>query len=372
MSGLNYSDKIKRLGREYLVQTTMSELDNKIICSIFHEGQLLNNYTYPYPADFEDKALIDHVQNVHWRWHYGYDSLLNLVEMKGGAANIDLIIKLGIALYRKKLYLEGIDLLCAAADNNPQNSRIKMILGKIYLAKNQLQKAKQEFIAAVELSPDYPDYRNLLGVTYLKLEKALPAIEQFKKAVELNIYYYKSLFNLGLGYILNAIVKEDFEYSKNLEQNCKETFDKAVMFNPGFLNADFEKANKLLRENSLEDAYKVFVSIAERETFVVTEESQVEMYLRYIHGTEGMSEEGISEYIDKLKNLLKASPRYADLHNEMGLAYTILGKFMRDKAIGHFRSAIDINPDFSKALKNLRLSENELKGFEVLLEAIIK
>jgi hypothetical protein len=45
---------------------------------------------------------------------------------------------------------------------------------------------------------------------------------------------------------------------------------------------------------------------------------------------------------------------------------------MNDKAIRHFDDALKINSGFSRALKNLKLAENDLKGFEILLEAIFK
>jgi len=369
---INFADKIKRLEREYLIQTTTNDQEKTISSSIFYNGHLVNTHTNPFPDRYDNQTLIDHVQRVHKRVYLSYDSLLSLVELKGDTGYPDLFVKLGEGLYGKKLYQEGEDLLTKLTKKYPDSSGMKAVLGKIYLATGKLEEACNEFKDAVQLSPDFPDCRNLLGITYLKSRQAMSAIQQFKKAVELNIYFSKAHFNLGLAYILNGIIKEDFEHSRDIQKNCDEAFGKAITFNPGLATNEYEKAMNLVKSEKFEEAYEILLPIAEKETLSVAGESQTEMYLRFVHDTDGMSEEGIARYLEKLKTLLKTNPGYADIHNEIGMAYVILSKFMSDKAIVHFTKAIEINPEFSKAIKNLRLSQNELKGFKVLLEAIIK
>jgi tetratricopeptide (TPR) repeat protein len=139
-----------------------------------------------------------------------------------------------------------------------------------------------------------------------------------------------------------------------------------------YINESFECGMNLLKEGKLDQAYEKLTAVATDVVFRGSEERLLEMYLRYIHGEKGMTEEGIKQYVDRITELLKSNPGHADLHNELGMAYTVMSKFMNNKAIEHFKEALRLNPNFLKASRNLKLSQNDLKGFEVLLEAIVR
>ncbi len=256
----------------------------------------------------------------------------------------ELIEKLGKTLCSRELYDEGRELLSRAVQKYPDKPGLNFILGKLYLARGKYEEAKDQLCRAVSLAPTYPDYRNFLGQTYLKLGKPVAAIDEFKKAVELNIYYDEAYYYLGLGFILNGIVKEDFNLAKNLLHNCQEAFQKAVMFNPGLLNENYEKGMALLAESNLEQAYELLTIAASYAISHSSEEKLLEMYLRYVHGEKGLTEEGIRQYVEQIGELLKANPGHADLHNELGMAYTLMSKLLNNKAIEHFKEALKINP----------------------------
>lgn len=372
MSAVSFSDKFKGLGREYLLQTSLNELNNNLICTLFSSGQLLTSRTLPSPESMTGLDLTESVQEIHRQYLADFRSLFGLIERIKDSDKPELIEKLGKTLYSKCLYDEGLKLLASALERHPDYPGLRMLLGKIYLALGRFPDAERELLHAVRLAPEYPDLRNLLGVTLLKLKRPAAAIGEFKKAVSINIYFHNAYFNLGLGYIQNGIVKEDFNLAKNLLQNCDLTFGKATVFNPGYLTRDYEEGRLYLARGKLEEAYEILSKVADLNGSPDSHDRLLEMYLRFVHGDGGMTEEGISKYVGELKNIVKTSPGYADLQNELGLAYTVMAKFMNDKAIKHFEGALKINSGFSRARRNLKLAENDLKGFELLLDAIFK
>ena len=372
MSSIFFSKRLRFLNREYLFQTTFNELDHTVVCSLFNEGKLLNMHFTSVPEDMQGNQMVEFIMQVHERRLNDYEILLKVTESKKDSDRAEVVIKLGSALLAKKLYDEAIELLQAASVKHNDNSAIKLLLGKVHVAKDNFEDAESELIKAVDLSPHYPDFRNLLGETYLRLGKPIAAINQFKKAVENNVYYDRAFYNLGLGYILNGIVKEDFDLAKDLHKTCEESFEKAIAFNPGYINEYYKIGISLLREGKLDEAYEKLASVLKNGSADSSFEKLLELYISCIFGGNGATEESIKGYIEMIENLLRTNPGYADLENELGMAYTIMGKIMRDKAINHFKKAIEINPDFKKAIKNIKLSENDLRGFEALLEAILK
>ncbi|UCC81038.1 MAG: tetratricopeptide repeat protein [Candidatus Zixiibacteriota bacterium] len=372
MSSIFYSKKLRYLGREYLFQTTYNESDRSVVCSLFNEGKLLDIHYKPVPGHPEGNGLVDYIMDTHLQILNHYETLLKVAESKKDSERSEVIVKLGSALLTNRLYDEAIDLLNTAARKHNDDSAIRLLLGKVYKAKNRFEDAEAELKKAVELSPNYPDFRNLLGETYLRLRKPLAAINEFKKAAEFNVYYDRAFYNIGLGYILNGIVKEDFELAKNLQEKCDETFGKAITFNPRYDNENYRIGMAFLHEGRLDEAYDKLFSAIENSDADRSFGKLLDLYIRCVYGDVGATEENIKDYIGNIENLLKTNPGFADLENELGMAYTIMGKIMRDKAIDHFKRAIEINPNFNKAIKNIKLSENDLRGFEALLEAILK
>lgn len=372
MSAVSFSYKFKSLGREYLLQTSLNELNHSIICSLFSSGRLLSSRTLPSLENMTGLDLTESVQEIHRQYLADFRSLFGLMERIKNSDKPELIEKLGKTLYSKNLYDESLELVASALDRHPDYPGLIILLGRVYLALGRFPDAERVLLHAVRHAPEYADLRNLLGVAFLKSKRPTAAIGEFKKAVSINIYFHNAYFNLGLGYIQNGIVKEDFNLAKNLLRNCDEAFGKATLFNPGYLTRDYDQGRLLLARGKHEEAYEILSKVAGLDGSPDSHDRLLEIYLRYVHGDGGMTEEGISRYVDELKDFLKASPGYADLQNELGLAYTVMAKFMNDKAIKHFEEALKINSGFSRARKNLKLAENDLKGFEILLEAIIK
>jgi tetratricopeptide (TPR) repeat protein len=372
MSSIFYSKRLRYLDREYLFQTTYNEADREVVGSLFNEGRILDMRHTPLPQAVAHDGIIEYVIKIHEAALAGYELLLKAAEARKNSGRVEEGIKLSSALMTRRLYDEAIEFLESISRKTADDSAVCLLKGKLYLAKDMPERAELEFRKAADLSPDYPDIRNLLGETYLRLKKPTAAIDQFKKAVELNVYYDRAFYNLGLGYILNGIVREDFDLTKDIQRLCRETFEKATLLNPGYAGEELKAGLNRLGEGNLEAAYEQLSRISGERKSDSQFERILEMYIRCVFGNRGVTEENVKTYIDSLESLLTTNPGYADLENELGMAYTLMGKIMGDNAMDHFRMALAINPDFKKALKNLKLSENELRGFDVLLEAILK
>ncbi|MBN2090588.1 hypothetical protein JW964_13335, partial [candidate division KSB1 bacterium] len=97
-----------------------------------------------------------------------------------------------------------------------------------------------------------------------------------------------------------------------------------------------------------------------------------EFYLKFMFGGKGKDDLYIEDYIRQQLQLISDHSNYADLHNNLGIVYLIQCRNLFLKALDEFREALKINSDFKKAEKNLKLAENDGKGFLILLRAILK
>ena len=95
-------------------------------------------------------------------------------------------------------------------------------------------------------------------------------------------------------------------------------------------------------------------------------------YLRFLYDEENLDEESILDYVKALEEMLEKNPDYADLRNCLGVAYTILCRYINRKTVKQFNHALRINPDYGAALRNLKLAENDSKGFHLLLNTILR
>jgi tetratricopeptide (TPR) repeat protein len=97
-----------------------------------------------------------------------------------------------------------------------------------------------------------------------------------------------------------------------------------------------------------------------------------EFYLKFMFGGKSRDDAFIQRYTELLRAATQDFPEFADLHNHLGLAYLIQSRNLFLHAIEEFRQALKINPDYQRAAKNLKLLENESKGFVYLLQAMLR
>jgi len=152
--------------------------------------------------------------------------------------------ELGVKAFERAIALE------------PTNPVLRTELGKLYLALDELEKAKSAFAEAKELKPDYleallqealiyeeennlaeavkkieelngvyplnPEILFQLGRLYFNSDKIDEAIAQFEKAVELSPDYSNALYSLGVAY------SKDGQKEKAIS-----AFEKVLELNPG-------------------------------------------------------------------------------------------------------------------------------------------
>jgi Flp pilus assembly protein TadD len=367
---LTLNSKLRGMGKEFFLQTSADPQNGKGSCVLFESGN---------PVDIIEFRLTDNsrppsaiVEEYHKSRLDKFNRLSELFSELAEETDPSILEKLALSLIDQRLFQEAIGVLERAIKAANQNSSLQNYLGLVYLELQDYEKARECFMQAIQLSPNYPDYHNNLGVALLNLGKCYQSHKSFEKAIELNVYFAEAYYNQALSLVLNGIRREDYNMAQNLEDNTTGLLAKAVGFNPQFKNEYLQKGLDALSNRDLPAAFKMLKMGYDEAIGVRFPKKSYSFHLEYLYRNSLLREEAVIRHIKKLQKLIEIHPNYPDLYNELGMAYTVLTQFHSDRAIEAYERALKLNPEYKTAMKNLKLTQNELKGLKTLLRAILK
>ena len=368
MQNFNVNSLIHFRQNEYQLRTSNNGQLNKIICSLFRDGEFINSREIKYGEEYETK-LLALIKQFHKRRQSEIEQFFNLSQKIEKLESSELSNMLGLIFEKDNLHAEAIDEFSRAIKRNSDDSWAFNNLGKALQSEKKYEFAIKAFQKAIKISPGYADIYNNLGTVYFDVGACRNAVEQFEKAISLNPYYAEAYFNQGLTYILNQIEKEDYKLTLNYREDVKKCLEKAIRANPGYQNEHYKKGIKFLEAEKHNEALENF-KIAKKHKEYFYLHIKYEYYLILLFCEEKDNYDTIWKYIKFLQALLKKYPGHADIYNDLGLAYCMLRNYINNQAIMNFEKALKINPDFKKAKRNLKLSNYEKTGSEIFLKAL--
>lgn len=369
MQNFNVNTTLQFQSREYQLRTSNNGQENKIVCTLFRNGEFINSKEMKY-SESNNGKLREIIKNFHEHRKTEIEGFFALSQKLRAEKNFELQNMLGLIFARNNLHLEAIREFGHIINNNPLDSWAYDNLGKALLSLKKYEAALKAFQRAIELNPNYSDLYNNCGIAYLEMGECKNAVYHFNKAIELNPYYAEAYFNRALGYILNLIIKSDFELTENYLKEATNALEKARLINPVYQNQYYNQGLEHLNANEPLKAFEALKSAKFKGTQYFQRYDKYEYYLKLFSSEETNQFEVIWNYIKFLQGLLKKYPNHADIYNDLGLAYCMLRNYINEKAINSFKSALEINPNFDKAKRNYKLSIYEKTGSELFLKAL--
>jgi tetratricopeptide (TPR) repeat protein len=371
MDSYDLRSEIITKGHKYYVQTNLVPLQKTIVTSVFHEGSLLSKETEGFDPSLSTEAARSLVRDCHEEKKSRINSLLAIKD------NLELVdyarahLKLGEALYRQSLFREAMAEVVRAVKLGLEDSRAYAVLGNALIALGELDKAIKAFQKGIQLSPNYPDLFNDLGLAYVRLKRCKDAVRAFEKAVNLNKYYHEAHINLAVALCLNVVEKQDFDLARGLQERLRVILSKCLELKPSLDTEEFRTALKAVDAERYDEAYEALSTIKEDTAGRDRDHLSLDLYLILKFNSDGLSEEEINRYIERIKRAIESNPGYADLQNDLGVLYTAKCKLFIDKARDSFQKSLAINRSFKKAEKNLKLTVNDGQGIHLLLKALL-
>jgi Tfp pilus assembly protein PilF len=369
LDNLSFTTPVQGQHGGYAVRTVFFESIQKILISIVENEKMLHTEENAVPPHLSEKELADYVKEAHDQRVASFVELFKIsakLELKPEAESNK---KLGMVFLTHGMGREARAAFERALKVDPDNASLLKQLGLSELMENQTQEAKATLKKALELKPNYPDVHNALALALLQNQELDEAVAELNQALAIHPNYAEANLNLTIALLDLA------ELDKNMpaDRQAEMTFhlSRAIEQNSAFNNEYLKVAKNYIDKKLLAEARQALEQCRAAGLAQRGAEVYHEFYLRLKYGEEGVDRKATEDYITRLEKILEAHPNYVDIHNDLGIAYLIQCRFLFNRAINEFKAAIAINDSFAPARKNLKLAENEGKGFLILLRAIL-
>ena len=375
MENIGLNSEVSTGGKNFHIQTQYSESTEKIVSNIFDNGKVIVARGMEIKSNTPARDIKLHVNQLHQDVIADLEMLFFISEKVRSVRHSVSNNKLGLVFLKRNLFDEAIAEFERAVEIDPDFGEAYNNLGSAYLKRKSYPEAIDAFTRGIEKNVGYADLHNNLGYAYFCANKYPEAIHQIKTALEKNPKFVHATFNICQVY-LKTIIDElpDFDSASIAEriEKVKELLTSIVDQNQYFKTNYLESAIDYLTQNNFPEAMKLFEMAASDLPEKIELDYESEFYLKFMFGGKGKDNDFIFEYTKGLKQAVANYPEYADLRNNLGIAYLIQCRNLFLNALDEFRQALEIDPDYKKAEKNLKLAENDGKGFLILLRAILK
>jgi len=369
LSGFSFSTSIHSREFDYNIRTVNFDSIHRIVINVNDKDRVLHTQEVPYDDRMSDAELMAYVKRKHEERVETLQEMMKISTKLETSPEADSNHKLGLVFLNNGLGREAIAEFKRALNLDPDNAPILNHLGLALTLEKRYGEAIQSFKKALELKPAYPDIHNNFGMVYLQVDNYAEALKEFGQALAVNPRYAEAHFNTGL--CLAAQATASPELAAPNRELALQHLNQALANNASLNSEYFKIAMSYILKGQFMEARQALV---ETKTHISNQNgSQIyhEFYLRLKYGEEGVDRKATEHYIAKLEDLLEEHPNYVDIHNDLGVAYLIQCRFLFNRAIKEFKRALAINPNYNQAKKNLKLAENEGKGFLILLRAIL-
>ncbi len=374
---ITHTSNVKFGKRKLQVQTEKEGGMRKAVATVLESGRVVDAREYRFDKSTGGEQIEQEVRQFHDMVVADLELLHSTIANVQAAANPDSYARLGTLLLEKGFIDEAIETFQKLLTMDGEYENGHYWLGKAFYKKGEPDQALKNLDKATSLTPEYPDVLLWTGRVYREKKDFTQAIQSIRSALELNPDYHEALFTLGLVLIESAQQDpKNAELSAPIER-IKEA--RGCLLRAAGLSGDYErKAIDLVVEllEDLDQWEQAIQELQKMENVKLSDSRSIvmdgEFYLRFMFADLHKEHKSLDNYIRLLERSVSQHPDYPDVRTSLGTAFLIRCWHYFGKALEEYREAVKINPDFNKAKKNLRLLENDGRGFLMLLRAILK
>jgi tetratricopeptide (TPR) repeat protein len=269
--------------------------------------------------------------------------------------NLDRDFKAAVENYEAGRYPEAAAQLEKLLHDVPQSFEVHELLGLVYAAQSQDEKAHVQLEAAAHLKPNSATAHTNLGNNLLRLGKVDLAEQQFKKAVALDPQDYDTNHNLGELYARSDKVSDAILYLERAQRANPASYDNGYDLSLAYLLAGRlsearQSIQKLLKVKDTAELHNLLGEVEEKDGNFVTaaNEFQIAAHMEpsesniFDWGSDLLLHRTLDPAIEVFQQGTQRYPNSPRLAIGLGMAYYSLGKY--DDAVKSLLRAADLDP----------------------------
>ena len=242
------------------------------------------------------------------------------------------------------------------------------------------QEADQYYTAILKANPKHPDANHNMGVLAVGIGKMETALPFFKTAVEANPnidQYWLSYIDALIKLDRMSDAKEVFEQAKS-KGTTGESFDQIEKSLTRLkMGTELKTPSKKLKDPP-QDQLQILVDLCTKGELQKSVSAAEELLDKFPNSVmllniSGLANTGLGRLDEAIGSYRKAvliNPNYADTYNNMGVVLQDLGTL--DEAIEAYKKALSIKPNFADAYNNLGIALKKQGKIDGALDAYTK
>lgn len=229
------------------------------------------------------------------------------------------------------------------------------LLGMVYVALSQGEKAEAQLKLAVQLKPDSAMARTNLGTSLLRSGKAALAVEQFRAALKLEPQSYDANHNLGELYIQMGKVADALPLLERAHEIDPSSYDNGydlamTDYLLGHLGEARQLVESILKKQNTGELHNLLAKIEEKDGKFVAAVNEYERAAHMEPSEDNLFDWGSEmllhrTYEPAIAVFEQATQRYPQSPRLLiGLGLTLYSRGKYDEAVQALLKAADLNP----------------------------
>ncbi|MFQ5608099.1 MAG: tetratricopeptide repeat protein [Candidatus Zixiibacteriota bacterium] len=362
-SSMAESSRFTTHGREFAVESSFSEPNAAIIVGLYEDGRLIFSEAHPATENYLDEENAESLREAAETLRAQVEEMYSFLGEIEGRPESRICVLLAGLFASRGIYDEATRLYTSGQELNPANDRAFYGDGLALLEIGQYAEACERFSQAVSLKPLYADYRNNYGLALVWAGRIAEGRKQLDQALELNTYFADAYYNYGLTYLFNGIKGIDREMGSDFINQARALFEKAALIDPAINAKEYQTGLRLLDQGSAHDAFGAF---KRNRDWVIRERSPSYEDRRadFMGHLKSSDKQVVDASIESLTRQMDQNPGFVDLSYKLAIAYLKRSLCDWRAGIEHFRSTLERNPDFAKAVKAYDIAYIALNDLE--------
>jgi tetratricopeptide (TPR) repeat protein len=263
--------------------------------------------------------------------------------------------KAAVARYEAGQYPEAAAQLEKLVREVPESFEVQELLGLVYAAQSQNDKANPHLEKAVRLKPSSATARTNLGSNLLRLDRLALAEQQFKKAALLAPREYEPNHNLGEFYVRANKVPQAIPYLERAQRIKPSSYDNGYDLSLAYvLTGKLSEARALiqdlLKHTDTAELHGILGEVEEKDGHFIVAANEYEKAAHmepsenniFDWGSELLIHQTLEPAIEVFRRGTERYPDSPRMAIGLGMALYSLGKY--DEAVKSLMRAADLNP----------------------------